>query len=47
MSGGPSGIESDIAIAVGRLTYQKGFDMLLKVWEKVRIKYVKSYGECK
>lgn len=36
MSGGPSGIESDIAIAVGRLTYQKGFDMLLKVWEKVK-----------
>lgn len=31
----PAELASNIAISVGRLTYQKGFDMLLNVWEKV------------
>ncbi len=28
-------ITSNIAVAVGRYTYQKGFDNLIKIWEKV------------
>lgn len=31
----PSELTSNIAISVGRLTSQKGFDMLLNVWKKV------------
>lgn len=31
----PSDLTSNIAISVGRLTFQKGFDMLLNIWEKV------------
>lgn len=36
-------------IAVGRLTYQKGFDILIKVWKQVNLKYpnwkLNIYGE--
>lgn len=36
MKGYKSKIDSNIAIAVGRLTFQKGFDMLLNVWKEVK-----------
>lgn len=36
-----SDLESDIAISVGRLDNQKGFDILLNVWKKVTEKNVK------
>lgn len=35
MKGNTSLIKSNVAISVGRLTYQKGFDILLDVWKKV------------
>ena len=31
----PAAIDSNIAIAMGRYTYQKGFDNLIQIWEKV------------
>lgn len=36
MKGYISKIDSNIAITVGRLTFQKGFDMLLNVWKEVK-----------
>lgn len=51
MKGNTSPIESEIAISVGRLTYQKGFDMLLNVWKEVKdqgskwILYIVGSGE--
>lgn len=35
MGGRQSRLDSTMAIAVGRLNYQKGFDLLLQVWKRV------------
>lgn len=44
-----SKLEQKKVISVGRLTYQKGYDILLKVWKKVVLKYpnwiLEIYGE--
>ena len=51
MKGSISNIDSEIAIAVGRLTYQKGFDMLIHIWKEVKDKgckwilYIVGSGE--
>lgn len=51
MKGNISNIDSKIAISVGRLTYQKGFDMLIQIWKEVRDKgckwilYIVGSGE--
>lgn len=44
-----SKLDQKKAISVGRLTYQKGYDILIKVWKKVVLKYpdwiLEIYGE--
>lgn len=44
-----SSCENKKVIAVGRITYQKGFDILIKVWKQVNLKYpnwkLDIYGE--
>ena len=34
-----SNVENKICLAIGRLTYQKGFDLLIKAWSIVRTKF--------